>query len=92
MPASMISAETGSPIWKVIGKQHGDGRGRADAGQHADQRAEQHADQAEAEMFQRRRGGGEAQGEIVVEFHRAVSSTLAEPGTEKPERQAEPVD
>jgi hypothetical protein len=30
---SMMSEETGSPIWKVIGSEHSDGRGRADAGQ-----------------------------------------------------------
>ena len=35
-------------------------------------------------------GGGEAEREIVEEFHRALLRA-SEPGTEQPERQAEPV-
>ena len=52
-------------------QQHGDGRDRADAGQHADQGAEQAADQGEAEIAP---GGrrGEAGCEVLDDVHSAA--------------------
>jgi hypothetical protein len=54
-------------------QQQRDGRGRPDARQHADQRAEQHADEAEAEILQRQRGG-EAEADPIQDIHRVAPS------------------
>ena len=70
MPASMMSDVTGSNL-KVIGKQHRDGRRRADAGEHADHRAEEHTDEAPKQVGQGE-GGDEAELEVGEELHRGV--------------------
>ena len=49
-------------------QQHGDGGDRAKAGQHADRRAEQHADEA-VEQVERAERRGEAEPEIAEQFH-----------------------
>ena len=49
-------------------QQHGDGGDRAEAGQHADRRAEQHADEA-VEQVERAERRGEAEPEIAEQFH-----------------------
>ena len=49
-------------------QQHRDGRDRADAGQHADQRAEEHADEAVEDVVPVQ-GDAEAQHQVVEEFH-----------------------
>ncbi len=59
-------------------QQHRDGRDRADAGQHADQRAEQRADQR-VEQIDRRQRDAEAQREVIEQLHRARSSANAGP-------------
>ena len=63
-------------------QQHGDGRRGADARQHADQRAEQHADQAE-EQVGRVGGGGEAERQIVEEFHLKPNPTTGSQGPKR---------
>ena len=64
-------------------QQHGDGRDRADAGQHADQRAEQAADQREAEILP----GGAAPKPVARLANRSTSA--APPGRQ---RLPQPVD
>ena len=58
----------------MIGKQHRDGRDRADAGQHADQRAEQTAEQAKPRFF-----NDTAAPKPVARFWSRSSSILAAP-------------
>jgi hypothetical protein len=54
-------------------QQHGDGRHRADAGQHADQRPQQHADQAIQDVLPGERDL-RAEDQVVEDFHRASGS------------------
>ena len=63
-------------------QQHGDGGDRADARQHADQRAEQHADEAVEQVVQGRRGG-ETEREIAEQVPSGHGFSLAvrRPGT-----------
>jgi len=51
-------------------QQHGDRRHRPDAGQHADERAEQHPDQRKQEVDRRDRDG-EAQYQVMQDLHAA---------------------
>ena len=61
-------------------QEHGDGRGRADAGQHADERAEQHADEA-VEQVDRGQRGLEAEREVGEEVHAQNRSQGPKSGT-----------
>ncbi len=62
-------------------QQHRDGRGRADPGQHPDEGAEQHADEA-VEQVDRGEGGLEAEGEVGEEVHHRTQGPKS--GTETP--------
>ena len=56
----------------MAGKQHGDSRQGADAGQNADQSTEQTADEGINQVLAGE-GHAKAEGEVVKEFHGAVS-------------------
>ncbi|MNE44982.1 hypothetical protein D3C80_1392470 [compost metagenome] len=81
------------------GQQHGDGRHRTQAGQHADQSAQGDADQAVQQVVEGK-GGLQSQAEVVEQFHvyltsgREYRQVQAQPageyhGAEQPQQRAQ---